>query len=86
MGDDEQAGSGEHANGVQRAGSGLRNGSKPRGGGRSRQDRNQGPMRHGSMGMNAPMAGPMGSVMGGMQAMPGQMFVLAPGIWLLMIL
>ena len=29
--------------------------------------------------MDGSMGGPMGPMMGGMQAMPGQMFVLAPG-------
>lgn len=73
---DEQGGSGDHANGVQRSGSGpARNAPK---GGRGRPVRGRGQMR-GDMGMGGPMA-PMGTgMMGGMQAMPGQMFVLAPG-------
>lgn len=73
---DEQGGSGDHANGVQRSGSGPgRNAPK---GGRGRPVRGRGQMR-GDMGMGGPMA-PMGAgMMGGMQAMPGQMFVLAPG-------
>ena len=73
---DEQGGSGDHANGVQRSGSGPgRNAPK---GGRGRPARGRGQMR-GDMGMGGPMA-PMGAgMMGGMQAMPGQMFVLAPG-------
>ena len=33
--------------------------------------------------MDGSMGGPMGPMMGGMQAMPGQMFVLAPGKFLL---
>ena len=33
--------------------------------------------------MDGSMGGPMGPMMGGMQAMPGQMFVLAPGEFLL---
>ncbi len=37
----------------------------------------------GGMGMDGSMGGPMGPMMGGMQAMPGQMFVLAPGEFLL---
>ena len=37
----------------------------------------------GGMGMDGSMGGPMGPMMGGMQAMPGQMFVLAPGKFLL---
>ena len=75
---DEQGGHGDHANGVQRSGSGLgRNGPK---GGRGRPGRGRGQMgMRGDMGMGGPMA-PMGAgMMGGMQAMPGQMFVLAPG-------
>ena len=38
----------------------------------------------GGMGMDGSMGGPMGPMMGGMQAMPGQMFVLAPGKFLLL--
>ena len=75
---DEQGGHGDHANGVQRSGSGMgRNGPK---GGRGRPGRGRGQMgMRGDMGMGGPMA-PMGAgMMGGMQAMPGQMFVLAPG-------
>ena len=71
---DEQGGSGDHVNGVQRSGSGMgRNAPK---GGRGRPSRGRGQMgMRGDMGMGGPMA-PM---MGGMQAMPGQMLVLAPG-------
>ncbi|DBB12129.1 TPA: hypothetical protein ACH3X3_006240 [Trebouxia sp. C0006] len=79
-GEEEQGGSGDHANGVQRSGSGQgRNAAKVRrgGGGSSRGGRGMG-MR-GGMGMDGSMGGPMGPMMGGMQAMPGQMFVLAPG-------
>ena len=73
---DEQGGSGDHANGVQRSGSGLGRNAPKRGRGRPGGGRGQ--MR-GDMGMGGPMAPVGAGMMGGMQAMPGQMFVLAPG-------
>lgn len=73
---DEQGGSGDHANGVQRSGSGLGRNAPKRGRGRPAGGRGQ--MR-GDMGMGGPMAPVGAGMMGGMQAMPGQMFVLAPG-------
>lgn len=73
---EEQGGSGDHANGVQRSGSGLGRNAPKRGRGRPAGGRGQ--MR-GDMGMGGPMAPVGAGMMGGMQAMPGQMFVLAPG-------
>ena len=76
---DDQGGSGDHANGVQRSGSG-RGGPKGQRGGRPlRSGRGSMGMRGPGMGMDGAVGMPMAPMMGGMQAMPGQMFVLAPG-------